>query len=70
MNSVAAKPKLKSDGLLIFNDYIYYSHIDMLPYGVVPVVNAFCVEDNWEMAAFAFQYKMYCDVAIRRRSKR
>ena len=62
----AAKPKLKSDGWLIFNDYIYFSHTDMAPYGIVPVVNALCVEENWEMVAFALQFKMYCDVAIRR----
>jgi predicted O-methyltransferase YrrM len=62
----AAKPKLKSDGWLIFNDYIYFSPTDMKPYGIVPVVNALCVEENWEMVAFALQFKMYCDVAIRR----
>lgn len=62
----AAKPKLKLDGWLLFNDYIYFSPIDMKPYGIVPVVNALCVEENWEMVAFALQFKMYCDVAIRR----
>jgi hypothetical protein len=62
----AAKPKLKLNGWLIFNDYIYFSHTDMRPYGVVPVVNALCVEEKWEMVAFALQFKMYCDVAIRR----
>jgi methyltransferase family protein len=62
----AAKPKLKLDGWLIFNDYIYFSPSDMRPYGTVPVVNALCVEEGWELVAFALQFKMYCDVAIRR----
>jgi predicted O-methyltransferase YrrM len=63
-----ARSKIKSDGLLIFNDYIIFSHADMAPYGTVPVVNALCNEDNWEMVAFVLQAKMYCDVALRRRS--
>jgi hypothetical protein len=64
----AAKPKLKPDGLLIFNDYICFSQVDMRPYGTVPVVNALCVQENWEMVGFALQSKLYCDVAIRRRA--
>ena len=63
----AAKPKLKPHGLLIFNDYLCFSQVDMMPYGIVPVVNALCVQENWEMVGFALQFKMYCDLAIRRR---
>ncbi len=63
----AAKTKLKSQGLLIFNDYIFFSHVDLMPYGVVPVVNSLCAEDGWEIVAFALHFKMYCDVALRKR---
>jgi predicted O-methyltransferase YrrM len=62
----AGMKKLNQDGVLIFNDYIIFSHVDMCPMGVVPVVNALCNDDGWVMVALALQNKMYCDVALRR----
>jgi predicted O-methyltransferase YrrM len=63
-----ATKKLKSDGTLIFNDYIFISHADLTVYGIVPVVNALCNDEGWEFSAFALHYQMYCDVALRRRT--
>jgi hypothetical protein len=34
-----AKQKIKPEGILVFNDYIKYSHYDDSYYGVIPVVN-------------------------------
>ena len=62
----AAMGKLKDDGMLIFNDYIPFAYKEMRPYGVVAVVNSMVVHGNWEVAAFAFQNNMYCDIALRR----
>jgi len=62
----AALLKLKDDGMIIFNDYICFSHKEMRPYGVVPVVNSLVANGEWEVACFAFQNNMYCDIALRR----
>jgi hypothetical protein len=62
----AAMLKLKDDGMIIFNDYICFAYKEMRPYGVVPVVNSLVAHGNWEIACFAFQNNMYCDVALRK----
>ena len=40
-----AKKKVKGDGLLVFNDYIFWSHREFMPYGVVQSVNEFCLAE-------------------------
>lgn len=61
--------KLKPEGVLIFNDYIRYSHYDDMYYGIVPVVNDLVVNQGFEVTGFALQVEMYCDIAIRRRRR-
>jgi Methyltransferase domain len=65
-----AKQKIKPEGILIFNDYIKYSHYDDSYYGVIPVVNDLVVNQGFEVLGFALQSEMYCDVAIRRKNTR
>lgn len=60
--------KIKEDGYLVFNDYIFWSHEQMLPYGVVTAVNEICIEHDLSFVYFALHRSMYCDVALRRRS--
>ena len=62
----AARRKVKADGLLIFNDYVIWSYVEMQPYGVVPAVNELCIEDHWEFVYMTLPHHMYCDVALRR----
>ena len=62
----AARRKVKADGLLVFNDYVIWSYVEMEPYGVVAAVNELCIEDNWELVYLALPSHMYCDVAVRR----
>lgn len=57
--------KLKPNGILIFNDYIRYSHMDDSYYGVVPVVNELVVNKGFKVVGFALEGNMYCDIAIR-----
>ncbi len=57
---------LKTDGYLVMNDYILYSHLEQTPYGVIQAVNEFCLAHNFELLYFAFHPQMYCDVVIRR----
>jgi Methyltransferase domain len=59
--------KIKPAGILIFNDYIRYSHYDDCYYGIVPVVNDLVVNQGFEVLGFALQCDMYCDIAIRRK---
>lgn len=65
-DAIAAAQRLKPGGILIFNDYIFWSHTESLPYGVVQVVNEMCVHGGWRVVAFCFQDAMYCDIAITR----
>jgi hypothetical protein len=65
-----SKQKIKPAGILIFNDYIKYSHYDDAYYGVIPVVNDLVVNQGFEVVGFALQADMYCDIAIRRRTKK
>ena len=48
-----ARRKVKDAGLLVFNDYIVWSYVEMAPYGVVAAVNELCREDRWELIYLA-----------------
>ena len=58
--------KVKPDGFLVFNDYIYWSHFELLEYGVVHAVNELCIEGGYEILFFALDTLMYCDVVLRK----
>jgi hypothetical protein len=62
-----AKHKIKENGILIFNDYTYWSPAECMQYGVIQAVNELCLEEDWEVIYFALAHYMYCDVAIQRR---
>lgn len=64
----ASAPKLKPDGLLVFNDYATWSPVGMYHCGVARAVNELCIKSDFELVYFAFQSMMYNDVAIRRRA--
>lgn len=61
--SVACK-KIKPQGLIIFNDYIVWSHLEKMWYGVVPVVNDLVVHKGAKVVALALHPNMYLDIAI------
>jgi hypothetical protein len=61
-----AKRKVKREGLLVFNDYITFSHAEFVFYGIVPAVNELCVTEGWGFRYFALAPHMYCDVALAR----
>lgn len=62
---VAAK-KVKTDGLLVLNDYTVWSPQTMMHCGVMRAVNEFCLIEGWELVFLALQSLMYNDVAIRK----
>lgn len=61
-----AKKKVKQDGTLVFNDYIFWSHAELMEYGVIQAINEFCLDEDWGLHYLALESQMYCDVAIRR----
>lgn len=62
-----SKQKIQPEGILVFNDYIKYSHYDNSYFGIIPVVNELVVNQGFEVLGFALQADMYCDIAIRRK---
>jgi len=59
---------LKPDGLAVLNDYVFFDHNGMAPYGVIQAANEFIVENDWEVRYFALHPEMFCDIVIARRS--
>ena len=57
---------VKSDGVLVFNDYIMHDPFLHADYGIVPVVNEMVVNGGWKVIGFGLQKHLFCDIAIRR----
>ncbi|MGI9478304.1 MAG: class I SAM-dependent methyltransferase [Hyphomicrobiaceae bacterium] len=63
-DTVLSAELVKTDGLLIFNDYTMFDPITKTPYGVVQAVNELVLESDWRVIGFALQQDMFCDVAL------
>jgi len=61
-----AVQKVRSEGILVFNDYTLVDPVNGESYGVVQVVNDLVVRHGWHVVAFALQRHLFCDIAIRR----
>jgi hypothetical protein len=69
-DALIASQKLKSDGILIFNDYVMFDpFFANAPYGVVQAVNEMVVAEGWQVIGFALQRQMFCDIAIQREGR-
>lgn len=61
-----AAKKVKSNGILVFNDYTVWSPLEAQPYGIMRAVNEFCINQGWEFIFFALATSGYHDIAIRK----
>jgi SAM-dependent methyltransferase len=61
-----AYKKLKSNGILVFNDYTSWSPLEAYPYGVSRAVNEFCLTQGWEFIFLALSPNGYHDIAIKK----
>jgi predicted O-methyltransferase YrrM len=60
----AALPKLKPEGILVFNDYAVWSPIGMYHCGVARAVHELVCENPWKFRYIALQTMMYNDVML------
>ena len=60
----ASAPKLKQNGVLIFNDYSVWSPASMFHCGVARAVHEFCLNNPWKFRYLALQPMMYNDVML------
>jgi hypothetical protein len=65
-DAAAGAPKVKRDGLLVFNDYTLHDHLGKVSYGVIQAVNELIAASDWKVVGFSLQRYMYCDIALRR----
>jgi len=63
-----AKAKLADNGVIVFNDYIMFDHLNGVTYGVVQAVNELIVGEDWRVCGFSLEKNMFCDIAIRKQS--
>lgn len=61
-----AKKKVKRDGVLVLNDYTFWSHREFMAYGVVQAVHELCLAEDWEVRYLALHPEMYNDVVLRK----
>jgi hypothetical protein len=57
---------VKPEGLIVFNDYVKYSPLELAQYGVMEAVNDLCLTQDFEMVGLALHGLGYFDVAIRK----
>jgi len=62
-DTAASLRAIKSNGILVFNDYVVYDKTGEM-YGVVHAVNDLCVNHGWRVLYLALQSEMFCDIAL------
>ena len=61
---MAVLPKMKPDGVILFNDYAVWSATSMFHCGVARAVHELCLNHPWKFRYIALQTMMYNDVML------
>ena len=61
-----ARTKVKPGGFLWFNDFVLWSAVECIDYGVPHAVCELALNHRFEFTHLALHFLMYCDVALRR----
>ena len=57
--------KIKNNGIIFFNDYTMFDHINMGEYGVVKAANEFIIKYDLQVLGLSLHNQMFCDLAVR-----
>jgi LPS sulfotransferase NodH/SAM-dependent methyltransferase len=57
---------IRPEGLIVLNDYVKYSPLELVEYGVMEAVNELCLDRSFEMVGLALHGLGYFDVALRK----
>lgn len=60
----AADTKIKSDGMITLNNYVFLGSSDLKKYNVIEATNEFCLDYNYELLHYALHGRMYNNVTI------
>jgi len=61
---MAVLPKMKPDGVILFNDYAVWSATSMFHCGVARAIHELCLNHPWKFRYIALQTMMYNDVML------
>ena len=65
-----ANRKLKPSGYIVLNDYTIVDPLLLQHYDIVRAAHEFCLQEDWEIAFLALHPLMFCDVALRKPTRR
>ena len=57
---------LKPNGHIVCNDYTAWDPVQCIPYGVLPAVNQFIIDNNLEVSHVSLQARGFLNIAMRR----
>jgi predicted O-methyltransferase YrrM len=57
--------KVKKGGYICGHDYILFSYVEDMQYGVVKAVNEFCIKNNWEIRFLTLDPHGYYSFALK-----
>jgi SAM-dependent methyltransferase len=57
---------LKPDGYIVCNDYTAWDPIQCIPYGVLPAVTEFAIQNNLDVPYISLQARGFLNIALRR----
>lgn len=60
------KTKIKSTGIIQFNDYTTFNPIALMAFGVQKAVNEFMLQENYQMTHYSLNEQNFCDVVIKK----